>query len=548
MNLQPGEERSVVFTLGEGDNSEHARYLAGKYRSQEQVETEYQGTLRMWDWLLSAVTVETPDTSMNLLLNRWILYQSISCRLWGRTAFYQSGGAYGFRDQLQDVMAAVYAAPDMAREHILRCAGRQFVEGDVQHWWHPPSGRGVRTRFSDDLLWLPFVTAHYIGATGDAGILNEETPFLQAPPLAPDQEDMYGTPVVSEEMGTLYEHCLRAIARGTTAGAHGLPLMGAGDWNDGMNRVGIEGKGESVWLGWFLYAVLDRFVPLCEQRGDEEHAAAFHAEMERLKGALEGNAWDGEWYLRAFYDSGVPMGSAESEECRIDSIAQSWAVISGAAGKSRAKTAMQSVEEQLVLERESLILLLTPPFDKTAQDPGYIKGYLPGVRENGGQYTHAAIWTAIAHVLMGDGDGAYRLFQMLNPTNHARTPEEAGRYKAEPYVIAADIYSHPQHRGRGGWTWYTGSASWFYRLGVEYILGLKLHGDHFTIEPCIPSHWPGYSMTFRYRNSRYHISVEAAFGATREAELVELDGSPLPDGRVPLVNDGKTHEVRLLMR
>ncbi len=548
LNLQPGEERTVVFTLGEGDNADHARFLAAKYRDHGQVETEFQGTLRMWDWLLSAVVAETPDTAMNMLLNRWLLYQSISCRLWGRTAFYQSGGAYGFRDQLQDVMALVYAAPNIAREQILRCAGRQFREGDVQHWWHPPTGRGVRTRFSDDLLWLPFVTAYYVGATGDVGVLDEKVPFLQAPLLAPDQEDMYGTPTVSEEVGTLYDHCLRAIARGNTAGAHGLPLMGAGDWNDGMNRVGIEGKGESVWLGWFLYAVLDSFAPVCEQRGDGVRAGQFRDEMERLKGALESQAWDGEWYLRAFYDSGVPLGSSESEECRINSIAQSWAVISRAAEKSRTKKAMQSVEERLVLERERLILLLTPAFDKTAQDPGYIKGYLPGVRENGGQYTHAAVWTAVAHVLMGDGEGAYRLFQMLNPTNHARTPEETGRYKAEPYVVAADIYSHPQHIGRGGWTWYTGSASWLYRLGVEYILGLKLHADHFTVEPCIPSHWPGYSMNFRYRDSSYHISVEAGLGTSGEVIAVQLDGSSLLDCKVPLVNDGKTHEVRVLLK
>ncbi|MEO8285519.1 MAG: glucoamylase family protein [Chloroflexota bacterium] len=547
IELQPGEERTVVFTLGEGDNLDHARYLAGKYRSLEQVELEYAGTLRMWDWLLSAVVVETPDVGMNMLLNRWALYQSISCRLWGRTAFYQSGGAYGFRDQLQDVMALMYAAPNLAREQIVRCEERQFVEGDVQHWWHPPTGRGVRTRFSDDLLWLPFVTAHYIAATGDFGVLDEERPFLQAPLLAPDQEDMYSTPTVSEEVGSLYEHCLRAIKRGVTAGAHGLPLMGSGDWNDGMNRVGIEGKGESVWLGWFLYAVLDKFAPLCEQRGDSEHAAEFRAEMERLKTALHDEAWDGEWYLRAFYDNGTPLGSAQSEECQIDAIAQSWGVISGAADKERAVQAMRSLEERLVKEQEKLILLLTPPFDRTPEDPGYIKGYLPGVRENGGQYTHAAIWVAIAHVLLGDAEGAYRLFGMLNPVSHALTAEGAERYKAEPYVIAADIYSHPQHTGRGGWTWYTGSASWFYRLGVEYMLGLKLRGDHFTLEPCIPAEWPGFSMTLRYKDSHYHISVESGSGTARDVTTVELDGSPLPDCRVPLVDDRNRHEVRVLL-
>jgi cellobiose phosphorylase len=548
VNLQPGEEQSISFTLGEGDNAEQARLLVTKYRSMESAEAEYQGTVAMWDRLLSAVEVETPDASMNLLMNRWILYQSISCRIWGRTAFYQSGGAYGFRDQLQDVMALVYAAPEMAREQILRCAARQFKEGDVQHWWHPPTGRGVRTRFSDDLLWLPFVTAYYIGATGDAQILEEELPYLQAPLLNHDQEDMYNNPNVSEEMGTVYEHCLRAIAHGNSAGAHGLPLMGAGDWNDGMNRVGIEGKGESVWVGWFLYATLAAFVPLCEQRGDNDHADEFRDVMSKLKDALEGQAWDGEWYLRAFYDNGDPMGSAKSEECKIDSIAQSWSVISGAGDKERAAMAMQSVEKQLVREQEKMILLFTPPFDKSAQDPGYIKGYLPGVRENGGQYTHAAIWTAIAHAASGDGDGAYRLFEMLNPMNHARTPEEIALYRAEPYVIAADVYSHPQHIGRGGWTWYTGSASWFYRLGVEYILGLKLHGDHFTIEPRIPSHWPGYKMIYKHGTSSYRISVENPRGGTQvqtSLRSVELDGTILPHHNVPILNDGRRHEVRV---
>jgi cyclic beta-1,2-glucan synthetase len=564
VDLQPGEERSVTFTLGQGENALQAHDLAAKYhdsgmsalnsRSEEGAEqgitteeAEYQGTLRMWDWLLSAVQVETPDAGMNLLLNRWLLYQSISCRLWGRTAFYQSGGAYGFRDQLQDVMALIYAAPHITREQILRCAERQFKEGDVQHWWHPPTGRGVRTRFSDDLLWLPLVTAYYVQATNDTGVLDEERPFLQAPLLAPDQEDMYGQPAVADEVGTIYEHCLRAIERGTTSGVHGLPLMGAGDWNDGMNRVGIEGKGESVWLAWFLYSVLDKFAPLCEQRGDRAHALEFRTAMQRLKGALEGHAWDGEWYLRAFYDNGEPLGSARGEECQIDSIAQSWAVISGAADESRAKQAMQSVEKRLVLDKEGLILLLTPAFDKTPQDPGYFKGYLPGVRENGGQYTHAAIWTAIASVLMGDGEGAYRLFQMLNPMNHARTPEEAGLYKGEPYVVAADIYSHPQHLGRGGWTWYTGSASWFYRLGVEYMLGLKLQGDHLTVEPCIPADWPGYNLIYRHRNTTYHICVEYPLGASCGVASMEIDGLPLPDGIVPLVVVVQGREVRVVM-
>ncbi len=559
LELAPGEERTILFTLGEGENAQEARTLAARYRAPEAAESAYAGVLQMWDRLLSAVEVSTPDRNMDLIVNRWLLYQAVSCRYWGRSAFYQGGGAYGFRDQLQDVMALVYAAPEIAREHILRCAEHQFKEGDVQHWWHPPGGRGVRTHFSDDLLWLPFVTAYYVAATGDSQILDESRPFLEAPLLKPDEEDMYSLPAISEEAGTLYEHCLRAIRRGTTSGAHGLPLMGTGDWNDGMNRVGSGGKGESVWVGWFLYAVLLDFLPLCQARGDEAQVANFRDESARLKAALEDHAWDGKWYLRAYYDDGTPLGSSKSEECKIDAIAQSWSVISGAGDSARTGRAMKSLEERLLITSEEanaraeseaengLLLLLAPPFDKGEHDPGYIKGYPPGVRENGGQYTHAAIWSVVAKVLMGDGDGAYDLFKVINPINHATTPEEIELYKVEPYVIAADVYSHPQHLGRGGWTWYTGSASWFYRLAVEYILGLKRRGDALVVEPCIPSSWPGYSMIYRFGKSSYRIAVENSNRLCRGVSNVEIDGVPQPDSWIKLVDDEREHNVRVVL-
>lgn len=548
LELGPGAEQTLVFVLGQGENSERARTLAARYRQPEVAERAGEQAIDMWDRILSVVEVHTPDKNLDALANRWLLYQAISCRYWGRSAFYQGGGAYGFRDQLQDVMAFVHAAPAMAREHILRCSAHQFKEGDVQHWWHPPGGKGVRTRISDDMLWLPFVTAYYVACTGDTGILDEERPFLEAPELKPDQEDMYSLPTVSEEQGTLYEHCLRSIKRGSTQGPHGLPLMGAGDWNDGMNRVGIEGKGESIWVAWFLRATLESFLPVALARNDNESANRFRAQIDRLAKAIEGAGWDGEWYRRAYYDDGAPLGSASDEDCKIDSIAQSWSIIGqslpGAGDADKAKQAMASVNSWLVREKERLLLLLTPPFDKGPRDPGYIKGYPPGIRENGGQYTHAAVWAVIARALLGDGDEAYRLCAMLNPANHAAAPDGTDIYKVEPYVIAADIYSNPQHVGRGGWTWYTGSASWYYRLIVEYILGLKRQGEAISIEPCLPSHWPGYSLTYRYAKSVYRISVENKQGAgTRGRWHVEIDGTPVDDGKIPLRDDGKEHDV-----
>ena len=546
-DLKPGESEEIFFLVGEGANREEALRLVEQYQNVEQVKTTWSQVSESWDKLLGTVQVQTPDPAMNLLLNRWLLYQTLACRVWARSAFYQSSGAFGFRDQLQDVMALVHAAPHLARENILQAARYQFEAGDVLHWWHLPSGRGVRTRSSDDLLWLPFVTAQYVTATGDVSILDETMPFRKAPPLEAGEAERYDQYPTTAEVFTLYEHCRRALEKGTTTGAHGLPLMGSGDWNDGMNRVGIEGRGESVWLGWFLCATLTRFAELCDGRGNKEQAATYLQRAGDLSNAIEANAWDGAWYRRAYYDDGSPLGSAANDEDQIDSIAQSWAVLSEAGDPARAAQAMESVANRLVRPDDQLLLLLTPPFDKTLRDPGYIKGYPPGIRENGGQYTHAALWAVWAFAELGQGDRAESLFHLLNPIYHSDTPEKIAQYMVEPYVVAADVYSAPSHAGRGGWTWYTGSSGWMYRVGLEAILGIRRMGKLLQIDPCIPKRWRKYQVTYRADETTFHIRVDNPSGVNRGVKQTTLDGKVLPENKLPLLGDGGEHEVHVLM-
>jgi cyclic beta-1,2-glucan synthetase len=548
IDIPPGGRGEVVFFLGQTATLEEARALLRRYRAAD-LERAWQAIRTRWDDIVGALQVKTPDRSLDLMLNRWLLYQTLACRVWARSAFYQAGGAYGFRDQLQDVMALTAATRDVAREHLLRAAAHQFVEGDVQHWWHPPSDRGVRTRISDDLVWLPYAIAHYVEATGEVAVLDEVVPFLEGAPLAPGQHEAYFQPRVSAERGTLFEHGARALDRSLAVGAHGLPLIGTGDWNDGMNRVGPEGRGESVWLGWFLHTTLWEFARLAEARGETARADAWRGHVRALKTALEEHGWDGDWYRRAYFDDGSPLGSVVNDECRIDSIAQSWGVISGAAEPRRAARAMAAVDEYLVQRAQELVLLFTPPFDRTPLDPGYIKGYPPGIRENGGQYTHAAIWAVMAFAALGDGDKANELFSILNPINRASTRAGVHRYKVEPYVAAADVYSEPPHVGRGGWTWYTGSAGWMYRAGVEWLLGFRVRGATLYLDPCIPRAWRRFEIAFRYHASRYEIAVENPRGVTRGISGVEVDGIPLAPGhaRLPLIDDGTTRRVRVVL-
>ncbi len=547
VTLQPGETRDVVLLLGAARGEDLVREIIARYGPPQHAETQSRTAIDAWNARLGIIRIDTPSDDLDALVNRWSLYQALACRMWARSAIYQSSGAFGFRDQLQDGMAFVYAEPAVTRAHLLRAAGRQFREGDVQHWWHEPSGRGVRTRFSDDLAWLPFVADHYVNVTGDVRVWDELAPFLEMRQLEPHEHEVYDRPVVSETLGTLYEHCVRALDRACTRGEHGLPLMGSGDWNDGMSRVGVEGRGESVWLAWFLIATLRRFAHHAAARNDTAVVDRCRHRADEYAAAVERNAWDGAWYRRAYFDDGSPLGSAESLEAQVDSIAQSWSVLSEAGEPARACMAMASVQERLVREDDRMILLLTPPFDHTTHDPGYIKGYLPGVRENGAQYTHAALWVVLAAAGLGDGDLAFHLYDLLNPLTHARTRADAKRYNVEPYVIAADVYDAPGHVGRGGWTWYTGSASWSYRAAVEGMLGFRKRGDLLFIAPCIPAAWDGYGIRYRHGATTYDIRVENPQHASTGVASVTLDGSVLPDQAIHLSDDGAEHAVVVTM-
>lgn len=542
-DLPDGIEKEIVFLLGSAPNSREAAELLQKLSGPGTASLSLERVKQHWMSILGAVQLTTPDVALNIFANGWLLYQTLSSRIFGRSGFYQSGGAFGFRDQLQDVLAILHTRPDLARQQILLHASRQFAEGDVQHWWHPPEGRGVRTRCSDDYLWLPLVVARYVTVTGDGGVLATTIGYLESRPLFPGEESLYDLPAAGNLNGTLYEHCVRAIRYGLRFGRHGLPLMGTGDWNDGMDKVGYKGEGESVWLAFFLYDVLIRFAATADTFQDHFFAEICRTEAAGMKSRIETAGWDGQWYRRAYFDDGTPLGSAENKECRIDAVSQSWAVLSGAAEADRAETAMTSLDAQLVRKELKLIQLLDPPFDSKALNPGYIKGYLPGVRENGGQYTHAAVWTLMAFAALGQREKLWELLELIHPINHAADAAAVEVYKTEPYVMAADVYSNDSHKGMGGWTWYTGSAGWMYQFMLDSFAGLERRDQVLRFTPCFPLHWPSISLVYRYGQSVYHITVFQV--ADNSASRWKIDDRNGDGNAITLVDDGQSHRAEI---
>jgi len=548
-DLAPGQERELVFTLGLSDlRHANTAALILLHRGAAAARATLESVKDYWSRTLGAIQVATPEPALDVLANGWLLYQTLACRMWARSGYYQSGGAFGFRDQLQDSMALVHSEPALVRSHLLLCAAHQFVEGDVQHWWHPPTDRGVRTHCSDDYLWLPLAVHRYVTVTGDVSVLDETVHFLEGRAVGAEEDSYYDLPQRSADSASLYQHCVRAIRHGSRFGAHGLSLIGSCDWNDGMDKVGEHGKGESVWLSFFFYEVMQRFADVAILHQDQPFAAECRAQAQTLQQHVEQNGWDGNWYLRAYFDDGTPLGSHANDECQIDSISQSWAVLSGAGGAGRTQQAMQSMRRRLVRDDDKLIQLLDPPFDRSDQNPGYIRGYVPGVRENGGQYTHAAIWAIMAFARMGDRQSAWELMRMINPINHARNAEEIATYKVEPYVVAADVYAVTPHTGRGGWTWYTGSAGWMYRLLVESLLGLHVEGDKLTIDACVPADWDSYGIDYRYGDTPYRITISQTAGdAPPGACRFKADGVDLPAPILTLVNDRQAHRLDVML-
>jgi len=553
-SLTPGETIELAFIEGEEKTREDAEERISQYSNVRIVKEALEKSRSLWKSRTGSINIQTPDRSLDLLMNGWLMYQNLSCRMWARTAFYQSGGAYGFRDQLQDSMAALYVSPKLTRDQILLHAENQFTEGDVLHWWHPPTGRGIRSKITDDRLWLPYVTDFYIRSTGDDSLLDEKTTFITARKLDENEHEVYLQPETSDESGSIYEHCCRAIDISLKFGAHGLPLIGAGDWNDGMNRVGSDGKGESVWLGFFLYEILLRFAERAKKRNDMERSERYEKEAKELSKHLNDEGWDGDWYLRAYYDDGTPLGSSSNEECRIDAISQAWSVLSGAAPQERAEQALKAAETHLISDYDQIIRLLTPPFDRTEKNPGYIKGYIPGVRENGGQYTHGAVWLIKAMAEFGFGEKAVQYLNMINPVNHALNQESVQEYKVEPYVITADIYGEAPLTGMGGWSWYTGSGGWFYRVALESILGFRLMGDSIYINPSVSPEWTHFSIVFKLDDGKttYSISLEnqdrlqnGRVSGTHNGEPVKTHNNV---AAIPITRDGKKHTVKLTLQ